>query len=256
MTRTIRLAVVTILLAVALPFALHAQMTMRPTERPIVTAENEPWYLAGDPIIVDGLVYYPSGEPVYFNPNEMVRSGYYRGIPIYSKTTIEVYSFVFVPVAGGLLQPYERRRAGELAGTVGSTAPSFPVARDVEGTSGLLQAPGPPSMLSMAGVRVPPVSDGGRPVYENIPPRIVIAPEWGALRTARTPEGLNAFFVEYQGRRWFSSGPVVAYDEKSFTQVGEYHGFSVYSARGQSADTIYVAVTLDAKGMLTPYTAR
>ena len=83
-----------------------------------------------------------------------------------------------------------------------------------------------------------------------------MAPVWGEFRTARKPEGLNAFFVEYQGRRWFSSGPVVAFDEKSFTRTSDYHGFAVYAARDKSADTIYVAVTDDPKGMLTPYAAR
>jgi hypothetical protein len=254
MHRPIRFAVITILAALALPLTLDAQMMLRPTPFPVVTAENERWYLAGEPITSDGNIYYPTGAQVYFNPYEMVRSGYYRGIPLYSKTTVEPYSVVFVPIAGGLLQPYERRRDGDVAGTVGSTAPSFPVTRDVEGTTGLYQAQGPPTSLS--GARLPAVADEYAPVYENIPPRVVVAPEWGALRTAKKPEGLNAFFVEYQGRRWFSSGPVVAFDEKSFSRAGDYHGFAVYSARGQSADTIYVAVTDDPRGMLTPYAAR
>ena len=134
MNRRVRLAAITIFAALALPLTLDAQMTMRPTPWPVVTAENEWWFLSGDPIAADGLVYFPAGAQVYFNPYEMVRSGYYRGIPLYSKTTIEPYSVVFVPVSGGLLQPYERRRDGDIAGTTGSTVPSFPVARDVEGT--------------------------------------------------------------------------------------------------------------------------
>jgi len=255
MNRRVRLAVITIFAGVALPLTLDAQMMLRPTERPIVTAENENWYLSGDPITADGVIYYPAGAWVYFNPNEMVRSGYYRGIPLYSKTTLEPYSVVFVPLPGGLMQPYERRRDGEAAGTVGSTAPSFPVARDIEGTSGFYQAGGPPTSMSLYGVRVPEMGDARAPVYENIPPRVVVAPVWGEFRTARKPEGLNAFFVEYQGRRWFSSGPVVSFDEKSFTRTGDYHGFAVYAARDK-ADTIYVAVTDDPKGMLTPYAAR
>ena len=131
--------------------------------------------------------------------------------------------------------------------------PSFPVTRDVEGTTGLYQAQGPPTSLS--GARLPGVADESAPVYENIPPRIVVAPAWGEFRTARKPEGLNAFFVEYQGRRWFSSGPVVAFDEKSFTRTDDYRGFAVYAARDKP-DTIYVAVTDDPKGMLTPYAVR
>ena len=71
--------------------------------------------------------YYPAGPRVHFMPFEMVRSGDFLGIPLYSRTTIEPYSVVFIPVGGGMMQPYERRREGELAGTVGSSAPSFPV---------------------------------------------------------------------------------------------------------------------------------
>ena len=150
MNRRVRLAVITIFAAFALPLTLDAQMTMRPTPYPVVTAEDERWLLSGEPITSDGVVYYPTGAQVYFNPYEMVRSGYYRGVPLYSKTTLEPYSVVFVPLPGGLMQPYERRREGDVAGTAGSTVPSFPVTRDVEGTSGLIEAPGPPTSLSGA----------------------------------------------------------------------------------------------------------
>ena len=107
-----------------LPIAAAAQMTMRPTPVPIVTAENEYWYLEGEPITFSGSIYYPAGPEIYFIPYEMVRSGEFRGIPLYSRTTIEPFSKVFVPLPGGRMLPYERRRAGDLAGTTGSTAPS------------------------------------------------------------------------------------------------------------------------------------
>jgi len=103
------------------------QATMRPTPAPIVTAENESWYLAGEAVLYAGNVYYPTGPIVFFDSHEMVRSGDYRGIPLYSLTTIEPYSKVFVPVGSGLMKPYERRRSGDLAGTAGSTTPSFPI---------------------------------------------------------------------------------------------------------------------------------
>ena len=43
----------------------------------------------------------PTIPPVrrsFFNGNEMVRSGFYRGVPIYTRTTEEPYSKVFVPL--------------------------------------------------------------------------------------------------------------------------------------------------------------
>ena len=68
----------------------YAQM-LHPTPAPTVTAEEAPWYLNGEPITYAGNLYYPSGPQVYFNPNEMVRSGFYDGIPLYTRTTIEPF---------------------------------------------------------------------------------------------------------------------------------------------------------------------
>src|SRR5688572_33397323 len=56
----------------------------------------------------------------------MVRVGHYNGVPLYADTTLEPHSIVFVPVGRGQMQPYERLRAGDLAGTSGSRLPSFP----------------------------------------------------------------------------------------------------------------------------------
>ena len=105
-------------------------MTIRGTRPPAVTAELAPWYVNGSPITFAGHFYYPAGPRVHFLPFEMVRSGDFLGIPLYSRTTIEPYSVIFIPVGGGMMQPFERRREGELAGTEGSSAPSFPVALD------------------------------------------------------------------------------------------------------------------------------
>jgi hypothetical protein len=130
-----------------------AQIQLRPTPPPLVVADLEPWYVEGGPITHAGNIYYPAGSQIHFNGNEMVRSGFYQGVPLYSRTTLEPYSIVFVPLSGGLMQPYERRRAGDVAGTVGSRAPSFPVVlpaeqagRDEFGVT--LQAQGPPMRRS------------------------------------------------------------------------------------------------------------
>jgi hypothetical protein len=104
-----------------------AQVQSRPADAPIVTADNDPWYIAREPIQFAGDVYYPAGAAVFFDGNKMVRSGNFDGVPLYSDTTIEPYSVVYVPVSRGLMQPYERLRQGNLAGTTGSRAPSFPV---------------------------------------------------------------------------------------------------------------------------------
>ena len=239
-----------------------AQTALQPTPKPIVTAENEPWYQAGLPITVNGTTYYPTGPQVHFNGNEMVRSGHFQGIPLYSRTTIEPYSFVFAPLSGGLMQPYERRRAGEIADTVGSLSPSFPVVRWAEQAgieyvpgAGMLQAQSPPSLVGEivereavdAGARgtapAPPVGTTG------------YRPPLGPLETARRPEGVNAVFIELGGRRYFSDGQAVTFDEKLFTRSGDYHGFPVYKHAGE-ADTVYIPPLAGESRILTPYRAR
>src|SRR5512141_1259444 len=140
-------------MALTLAAPLSAQVNWRPTPAPIVTANNEVWFSAGDAITFSGSFYYPAGPQVYFDGNRMVRTGSYRGVPLYADTTLEPYAKVFAPLSGGLMQPYERKRAGDLAGSTGSQAPSFPVSTSGEATTEepaptqAVQAPAPP-MLS------------------------------------------------------------------------------------------------------------
>jgi hypothetical protein len=246
-----------IVLAALLPVLIAAQATLRPTERPLVTADNERWYLDGAPIFFAGSLYYPAGPQVFFNQNEMVRSGNYQGIPLYSQTTIEAFSVVFVPLSGGLMQPYERRRAGDMAGTVGNTVPSFPVDRDsqVVGDIGIQAAAAPGQ--SDAYTPYVDARDDSRAVPRVAGTTGTEAPARpvGPLRTARTPTGLNAFFIEYQGQRWVSSGPAVVLDRARLTRSGDYRGFPVY-ADEHRGDTIYVAVARAAEGLVTPYVRR
>src|SRR4051812_27528851 len=89
-----------VLAAVLLPGAAAAQVMWQPTEPPLVTAENETWYRAGGAIEWNGALYYPAGAPEAFNRYQMARAGSYRGIPLYTDTTLEPYSIVFVPIGG------------------------------------------------------------------------------------------------------------------------------------------------------------
>src|SRR4051812_44614487 len=81
---------------------------------------------AREPIPYAGEFYYPAGAVTFFNGDQMVRTGYYNGLPLYVDATLEPYSVIYVPIGRGQVQPYERRRSGELAGTTGSRMPSFP----------------------------------------------------------------------------------------------------------------------------------
>ena len=141
---------------------------------------------------------------MFFNPYEMARTGNYRGIPLYVLTTRDPYGVVYLPVARGLMQPYERRRDGDAAGTVGNSAPSFPVDRDSEATlpdSGL-QAQGPPD-LSWFGDAASYGATDDRSGARSSTGTGSVAPAAsrpaGPLTTALKPTGLNAFYIEYRG---------------------------------------------------------
>jgi hypothetical protein len=188
---------------------------------------------------------------VHFNANEMVPSGFYQGIPLYSKTTIEPYSIVYVPLQGGLMQPYERPRTGELAGTVGSTMPSFPVARAPE-LAALPQVAASPVQASPVTLAAP-VASAVEPQVVGTAGRVTTA-----VRPARTPirRSPSRVFIEFGADRWFSSGVPVAFDANRFVRVGEYHGFPVYTLENGPSSTIYVPLVRDQSNFVTPYSTR
>ena len=269
----------------ALPFvflfllsgAAEAQMTWQPAQPPLVTADNEVWYRAGDAIEWNGGFYAPAGVPQAFNPYQMVRAGSYRGIPLYTDTTLEPNSIVFVPIAGGRMQPYERPRTGMLAGSAGSRMSAFPTAPSTEGSAALsttpegfvIQAPGPPTFARAydlgSAPRVPispavpivgatggtvattghvsterPAGTSGRTVSVT-----------NAASAAARPKGLNGAWLDYDGRRWVSAGAAVSLTA-DFTRVGDYRGVPVYQKRGDNA-TIYIPLSGE---LLTPFNAR
>ena len=110
-----RLLIAGLLALAAAPAA--AQVLTRPTDAPQVSAAGEAWYQLREPIQYAGELYYPAGAAVFFNGNSMVRTGHYNGVPLYADATRDPYSVVYVPIGRGQLQPYERLRRGDLAGT-------------------------------------------------------------------------------------------------------------------------------------------
>jgi hypothetical protein len=253
--------------------AAEAQMTWQPTQPPLVTADNEAWYRAGDAIEWNGQFYYPTGAPEGFNRYQMVRAGSYRGIPLYTDTTLEPYSIVFVPIAGGRMQPYERPRTGMLAGSVGSRMSAFPTAPATESAAAMgltpegyvAQAPAPPTFA-----RAYDLGQGPQPISPAVP---VVAGNIGSIAgtaadvrptgtsgrvtvtnaasTAARPQGINGAWIDFNGRRWVSSGRAVDLTG-DFTQIGTYKGSPVYQRAGEDK-TVYVPVT---SGMVTPFKPR
>ena len=232
--------------------AAHAQLLDQPTPAPTVTADNEQWFVDRAPIFFGGMLYYPAGSQLHFNQNEMVRTGFYGRVPVYVRTTLEPRSVIFVPLSGGVMQPYERKRSGELAGTEGSTAPSFPVQNPAE-LSGQMQpirAPGPPSSL---------MGDSSRVAVDSYPAPAVgradVAATTGSIpshvRIGGKPEGLNGMFIAFDNQRWFNSGPAVPFDP-SLRKIGTHHGMPVYANTARPS-TIFVPVSLDVTSLVVPY---
>lgn len=224
-----------------------AQINYRPTPPPLVTADAESWYLAGTPVMFEGNIYYPAGPQIYFLPTEMVRSGFFRGIPLYTRTTIEAFSIVYVPLAGALMQPYERRREGELAGTVGSSTPMFPVAVATESPVELEYMPLPdyrqPDTYGAVGTAGMTAGAAGSTAVDPSTTR------WPVPAVRRG--SVNSIFIRFDGRRWFSEGAPVRFDASRMARAGEHEGMAVYASADKR--TIYVPVLRGSSDFVTPY---
>jgi hypothetical protein len=263
-----RVLIASFWISAAVLVASPAAQSMVQTSSPTVTADYERWYLNGEPITYAGNFYFPAGAQIYFNASEMIRSGFYMGVPLYTRTTLEPYSVVFVPLAGGRMQPYERPRSGELTGTTGSIPTTLPSPAQTVPPPGLApQAAGPPSqttqVLAMQLPR-PLVADSAEQQPRIEPP--VEEPSTTVGTTGRAPrmpmhtriggqpQGTNSMFVEYGGRRWYPLGPPRPIDASRLTRVGDFHGFDVWgngvdpsiifipSTRGSSLGVAYVRV--------------
>lgn len=235
-----------------------AQVQSRPADAPIVTADREPWYINGDPVQFAGNVYFRAGAALFFDGNRMVRSGSFNGVPLYTDTTVEPFSIVLVPIGRGLMQPYERPRTGDLAGTVGSQAPSFPVAALPSGWTPPMAASAPTSLTPLLfdygqpdstgpGLRTPPPSEATREEEGVVTPT--------APRVPLTPEQLQAVrervWIDFRGEKWVPAGPAIPLAGSGLTKTGEYAGFPVYSRQDNpTAARIYVPAVA---GLVAPY---
>jgi hypothetical protein len=225
--------------------SVAAQVLDRPTPKPTRTAVNETWYVDREPIFVAGDYYYPAGASVFFDHNTMVLSGFYGNVPIYVDATLEPHSLVFVPIGRGLMQPYERRRAGDIVGTTGSRAPSFPVQKDAEAMLGQMPDYDPTSSLSA----VTP----SRTIHDPVAAEPAPLPGQGIVRTARPPRATDGVWILFKNTRWFAAGPAVVFDPTAFERIGEYETFSVFRARGGLGDVIYIP---SREGLVAPYAKR
>ncbi len=235
-----------------------AQIQTRPTDPPLVTAANDSWYILGEPVQFAGELYYRAGATVFFNGNTMVRTGHYNGVPLYADTTVEPFSVILVPISRGMLQPYERPRRGELAGTSGSRAPAFPTALRPD-TAVIATAPSAPTGL--------PVPVGAISVYTPATPAAAVTgprevvgttgflptPRAAApLVTLRRPQGNDGIWIRFLDMQWVSAGTSVS-AIGNFERVGEYAGLPVFRRGDADEPVIYLPT---AAGRFAPYRAR
>jgi hypothetical protein len=230
-----------------------AQVVYQPTSTPIVTAEGTTWFLNGEAITWDGGIYAPAGAIRPFDENVMVRSGVFRGIPLYTDSTLQPLSFVFVPLRGGWMQPYERRafifpQAGQAAGppsfgpalVLAASAPTTaPLPAMVVATdTGVAPAPAVTPATPVSGV----VGTSGRTPAS--------APR--SVTTAVPPTGTNAIWLEFDGRRWYAAEDSIDYDAARLNEIGTYRGWTVYAMKDAGEPrTIYIP---SRPGVLAAYT--
>lgn len=265
-----------------------AQVLMQPTEPPSDSAVMAPWFVADEPVVWNGIVFHQAGPQVFFNGNTMVRVGWFEGTPIYADTTIEPNSIVLVPMGGRMMQPYERVRDRDVAGTTGSRAPSFPVRPATTasgwGSGGDTLAPwglretamaaGPPvgweaaTYESLLGRMVSDWTERDRRASERsvepravgtvgtsptatpiLPPPPPLTP--GGASTVRQASETLGVWIEYEGTRYQACGSAEALAAERFKQTGTYHGFPVFSREGvRAGDRIYLPTR---GGLVAPY---
>lgn len=264
MNRRARMVLLALAFGILVANPARSQIVVVPTPEPTVTAENEPWYLNGEPITYAGNMYYPAGAAIHFMRNEMVRSGFYRGIPLYTRTTIEPYSIVYVPLAGGVMQPYQRPRTGELTGTAGSTPNPLPVPPATVPPGGLIpqaaSAPSPtarivPEQFPRPAVTEPVAPPAPTSASEASQPvgttgRVPTRPSH--VRIGGRPSGTNAIFIEYEGVRWYPMGPPREIDVSGMVRLPDYQGFEVWTDAGDKR-TIYIPAARGSM-LVVPYT--
>lgn len=230
-------------LAMSLSAVAQAQVIWQPTPAPLVTAENTSWFSRGEPVRWNGDLYYPTRPVQQFNQYQMVRTGSFNGIPLYMDPMVEPGRLVFVPLPGGLVQPYERTRPGETL-VVSDSIPQAPSAPSRASAYDLLAVPAPVSVAPLRALSEPmAVGTSGRTAAPAAP---------RPVSSLNPPSGVNGIWVNYDGRRWFLAGKAIDYDAATLAEVGTYHGWSVYTRNG-SRSTIYIPTT---PGRLAPYTAR
>jgi len=262
--------------AVLLPKTGSAQAFSVRTPAPEVTAAAADWQINSDPIVVSGLVYYPTRGFRMFDGQVMTQIAVFDGVPVFADATLEPYSVAYVPVGRDRMREYERRRDRELASTTGSRAPSFPVAVATEravrepapGTAGRSAAAGTTGAVATGGTSATAATSTPGAVGTSgangtaTPPSPIgttFSPDRGLnrrplMQSIPSPGAINGVWLEFNGARWYLDGPAAAFSPDRFEPVGEYRGFPVYRDKSSKKNEIWVSVIKD--GPVAPYARR
>lgn len=243
------------------PQVSHAQVYLLPESSPsAVTAAREPWQLSGDALFYKGDFYYPTGPTEFFDGRIMARTGTHDGVPLYENTTLLPFDIVYVPVGGGLMRPYERRREGWFAGTTGSRLPSF-VVDTTPSDIGDIERTWVERERSIARLAIgraqwdwtEPVASVELPPLADAPGRRVTAIPDGVITTIPKRDTTNAgAYFRFDGSRYFASGRAVRQDVERFTRIGGIISLAVFREIKGDPDTIYIESVPG--GLLAPYT--
>lgn len=226
-------------LAVLLPKTAPAQVIQLRAPAPEVTAADAAWQIAGEPIVVAGLVYNATRETRMFDGQVMTQIDVYQRVPVYADTSREPFTIVYVPISRDRVRAYEHAPASPFAAASGRSA--APVA-----SSG--------STAFAASEDARAVGTAGAIVSSPVPSAAPSRPARTRVESIPRPRGPNGIWVAFNGARWYSDGAATSYSPDRFTQVGEYRGFPVYRDRTSNRDEIWIPAVIG--GPITPYKKR
>jgi hypothetical protein len=189
--------------------------------------------LTDEPVLVNGLYFYPTREFRIFDANVMTQVASAQRGPVYVDSTLAPNTVVYLAVGGKTMKAY---RIGAAVPTPTSPAavqpapvqPAVPVA---VGTAGTIETPS---------------------VATKAPPSRRRTP---SAQTTLQPEGNKGIWIEYAGERYYADGAAAVFSQDRFTKIGEHSGFPVYRAADDSnKGRIWVTTAID--GPVAPFVKR
>jgi hypothetical protein len=226
-------------LALLLPKTALAQVIQLRAPAPEVTAADAAWQIAGEPIVVAGLVYNATRETRMFDGQVMTQIDVYQRVPVYADTTREPFTIVFVPVSRDRVRAYEHAPVSPFAVASGRGTTPIPLS----GSTAFAASEGARTVGTTGTI----VSSPARSAAPSRPQRTIV-------ESIPRPRGPDGIWVAFNGARWYSDGAATSYSPDRFTQVGEYRGFPVYRDRAGNRDEIWIAVVHG--GPIAPYKRR